>query len=231
MDRLEQRLRAVYEEQGLEAMREVCDELLLVHDSSNIDKKKKVNGSVCEILLRVMTEEYLKKHRITGLTVRSLVLKNIDNRDSDFRTEIDFGLFTTRVALCAECKSFAGAKRVTDKCTLTSDRGVTADVYRQQLVHIKALSKHLSFFKKDPDTRALLMFCFVYARGTLRDLRSDDYKRSIPVITPETLYSYYDKVFAQFSTPVWQYTRIKRFMLQLSDSAVLHEQHKDYLGY
>lgn len=230
MDKLEAKLLEVYKENGLDLFLDVAQEMLKIQDKHNIDKKKKVNGGVCEIVLRVMTEDYLRKKRITGFTTRSLVLKD-PTEDTNFRTELDFCLFTKNLTLCGECKSFYGDKVVTDKCTLSVEARLSADIYRQQTVHVKALQKHLRMFIRHKDKMPLRAFCFVFANGTITDRRSNIYKEILPVLTADTLYSYYDAMFAQYVSESYQYTKMKRFFDIISCSDKLHAQHKEYLGY
>lgn len=230
MDKLEAKLLEVYKENGLDLFLDVAQEILKIQDRNNTDKKMKVNGGVCEIVLRVMTEDYLRKKRITGFTARSLVLKD-PTVDTNFRTELDFCLFTKKLALCGECKSFYGAKVVTDKCTLSVGERLTADIYRQQTVHVKTLQKHLRMFVKHDDKMPMRAFCFVFANGTITDKRSNIYKEILPVLTVDTLYPYYDEMFARYVSESYHYTKMKRFFDVISGSDKLHEQHREYLGY
>ena len=230
---LDSKLIRVYNTKGLAVFLEVCNEMLRIYDSSDADKKKKVNGEVCEVVLDVLTREYMNRRRYTGTTFHSMVLCDRDNPKSSFRTELDFVFLTSKFCLTGECKSFAGDVVVTDDCTLT--RGtLVAKVYDQSILHGRHLRKWLQDYFVPSDriiNPPFGLFCFVYSTGTLVDRRSKAKKAALPVLTLKTLYKYYDTVFDSYREEVYKYDKARKQFSSFTNSAALHRQHKDFLGY
>lgn len=222
-----------YESKGLKAFLQVSEEMLRLYDADNGDKKQHVNGALCEVVLKILTLDYLKRKKYVGSVYHSVVLSDPEKPKSQFRTELDFVLFTPCFVLTAECKSFSGNLRIHDKCTVSSER-VTADVYRQSLLHGEVLKKHMNRFLT-PGIRTKVapcgLFCFLYSRGIMNDERAASLKRSFPVLSAKTLYSYYDSIFTAFRQSVYNFDSGCRFFLKSQNSKTLHQAHRDYLGY
>lgn len=231
--KLDRKLIAVYDKYGVKTFVDVCAEMLNIKDNEDWEKKKKVNGEVCELVVRVLTEHYLKEKGLDGCVFHSVVLKNKKNPKSDFRTELDFTLLTPYFCATAECKSFSGQIVVTDKCTLT--RGdLVADVYRQSSVHTSALKPYLEDYVL-PDagvsTPPLAQFCFLYSNGELSDKRTVYAKGELPIITIKNLFRYYDTLFKGYRKEVYDVKKAAKKLQAMADSRVLHTQHAKYLGY
>ena len=230
---LDARLIAVYNKYGLKTFLEVCSEMLTVKASNAGNKKKIVNGEVCEVVLRVMTNHYLKTRGVVGKAFQSVILRDRWDAKNPFRTELDFTLITPGVCLTGECKSFVGDIVVSDGCTLTRDT-LVADVERQSKVHARAIKPYLEEFTlKDAGiaTPPLGLFCFVYCKGTIADQRTKRAKQLIPIITVRNLFAYYDKVLGSYREKVYNYDRACKTFTTFANSEKLHKEHKDYLGY
>lgn len=230
---LDLRLIEVYKTRGLKMFLEVCSEMLNVYDPSHSGQKKYSNGEVCEVVLRVMTQHYLKTRRATGAGFHSMILRDRWDSKNPFRTEVDFTLLTPGVCLMAECKSFVGDIVISGDCTLT--RGsLVADVAKQSVVHGKAIKPYLKEFTL-PATGIvnppLGLFCFLYSKGTVKDTRTVEKKRIIPIISVNNLFAYYDKVLGEYSRKVYDYERARKEFHVFSTSEQLHREHKAYLGY
>lgn len=231
--KLDSRLLKVYEQHGLKMFIDVCSELLNVKDRENWEKKMRVNGEVCECVLRVMTEHYLREHRIEGYVFHSLVLKNKNAPKSEFRTELDFTLMTPFFCATAECKSFSGQILVTDRCTLNRDK-LVADVARQTGVHVKALIPYLQDYVVGGAgiaTPPLKAFCFLYSNGVVTDRRVLTDRQALPVLLLSTLYKYYGSLFQSFRREVYDVKAAAKTFQKMADSRVLHIQHANYVGY
>ncbi len=231
--KLDKRLIEIYDTHGLKMFLDVCAEMLNIRDREDWEKKKKVNGEVCEVVLRVLTEDYLKRRRKKGYVFHSLVLKNPRNPKSDFRTELDFTFLTPFFCVTGECKSFVGKIVVQDECTLMRDT-LVADVARQSNVHLSALVPYLEMYV--PEGRSVArppaeMFCFLYSNGQVVDIRGKQAKHKIPVITISSLFKYYDTLFSTYKREVYDVEKAAKAFQAMADSRVLHIQHAHYLGY
>lgn len=230
---LDAKLIQVYEQYGLQTFMNTCAEMLNIRDKQDWEKKKKVNGEVCEVLLKVMTEDYLKRRVQCGRTFHSMILTDLDKPQSDFCTELDFTLLTPGFCVTGECKSFVGEVRATGECTLTRDK-LRADVSRQSKLHARCLKRYLEEVTKPGINRAAPpygVFCFVFSNGVLVDLRDDKYRSAIPILTVSTLYPYYDSLFRDFSKEVFDYTKACGVFEHAATSAELHKRHKAYNHY
>lgn len=230
---LDEKLTAVYRQYGLNKFLDVCSEMLVIKAPREGDKKRVVNGEVCEVVLRVMTQHYLKTRKITGTTFHSMILQDRWDKNNPFRTELDFTLMTPGVCLTGECKSFVGDIVVTQGCTLTRD-DLVADVERQSLVHAKALKPYLQEFTLPSvglPAPPLGLFCFIYCKGTIADKRTQAKKQIIPIITVRNLFAYYDKVLKVYSKKVYDYERACKSFTTFANSERLHKEHQAFLGY
>ncbi len=231
--KLDKRLIEVYETRGLNMFIDVCSEMLNIKDRADWEKKKRVNGEVCELVLRVMTEDYLARKGLEGYVFHSVVLKNLRNPKSEFRTELDFTLLTPCFCLTGECKSFSGQIVITGNCTLQRD-SLVADVDRQSTVHLNALRPYLQEYMKAglgvPEP-PVAPFCFLYSNGALADRRTPQAKRALPVLTIGTLFRYYDALFSKCQREVYDVKKAAKKFQALADSRILHIQHANYLGY
>ena len=229
MDKLEQKLREVYNTKGLQFVYEVCKSMLSIKD--NTGKKRTVNGNVCEILLCLMTEEYLSKKKIDGFIARSVILKDPTKPSSDFRTEIDFLFCTKKVVFCTECKSYVGDKRITGKFTLHTDSR-EFDVYKQNQIHVETLYKNISFEKiKQTDKFNIAMSGFLFSNGDIHDVREEHYKKIMPAITQNNLYQFYNALLDSHTSNVWDLEKLKKIISLITRNKNLRAEHKSYLGY
>ncbi len=229
MDNLEKKLRDIYSTKGIQFVYEVCRSMLSIKD--NTGKKRTVNGNICEILLCLMTEEYISKKKIDGFIVRSLVLKDPTKPNSDFRTEIDFLLCTKSLVFCTECKSYVGNKRITDKFTLhTQSREF--DVFSQNQIHVETLYKNIRSAKLVHNNKFnIAMSAFLFSNGDISDERNIQYKRIMPAITQNNLYQFYNSFFEYPCSDVWDIIKLKKITSTILGNKNLRIEHKNYLGY
>lgn len=231
--KLDKRLIEVYDQHGLNMFLDVCSEMLNIRDKQDWEKKKKANGEVCEVVLRVLTEHYLVKHIRQGYVFHSVVLSNPRNPQSSFRTELDFTLITPSICLTGECKSFVGHIRVTGDCTLQRDN-LVADVNRQTAVHVNALKPYLEQYLRAGTgvvQPPVLPFCFLYCNGELEDRRTRAAMSALPVLTIQSLFKYYNTVFDHYRKEVYDVEKAAKAFKAMADSRILHIQHANYLGY
>lgn len=235
---LDEKLISVYNQQGLKMFCQVCASMLNIRDNDNFQKKMKVNGEVCEVLLRVITEHYLKTHGIPGSVFHSLVLPNKYHPERDFRTEIDFTCLTPYVCVIAECKSFVGQITVSDECKLTRHSkkyGVLeSDVGRQTDIHASTIDPYLREYVRPnmglPEP-PLQTICFMFCNGEIQDRRTHTAQNDIPVLVGSSIFSYYDLLFKRFRKEVYDVQKAEKTFQAMADSRALHIQHASYLGY
>lgn len=236
--KLDSKLIEVYNTRGLDTFLGVCGSMLNIRDSENFKKKMQVNGEVCEVLLRVTTEHYLREHGIKGGVFHSLVLPNKYHPERDFRTEIDFTCVTPYVCMIGECKSFVGDVIATEKCTLTRTSPrygtVTADVARQTQVHWDTINPYLQDYVRPNSgcpTPPAVAFCFMFSNGTLEDHRTRADQSALPILTALDLFEYYDLLFRKCRKEVYDVKAASKTFQAMADSRILHIQHANYLGY
>lgn len=234
----DKKLIAVYDKYGLNKFLDVSASLLNIKDTANGPKKGRVNGELCEVVLRVMTEHYLRERKIKGQVFHSLVLANKEYQRSDFRTELDFTLLTPFVCITAECKSFSGELTATDKCLLTRDpgrlKGLSADVARQTNIHTTTLLPYLQEYVRggaQVSRPPLYPFCFLYSNGALNDTRDKSARSALPILNIMTLFKYYDMIFKKCTREVYNVQKAAKVFQRMADSEILHIQHANYLGY
>lgn len=227
---LEFKLISIYKSCGIHRFLKVCSDLIFL--KSGDDKKKEVNGAVCEIVLLVATYDYLKLNNLKGKVFHSLILKNLKNPSDKFRTELDFVLVTPYFCTTGECKSYFGEISILNEGLLLSNNRKT-DVAHQSSMHLKYLKQYireLSVNKNETDYPAE-MFCFLYSNGLIKDKRDCKYQELLPVITVANLYSYYNHLFSKYKRKVFDYEAVCKYFKVFSSSAILYDDHRSYLNY
>lgn len=234
----DKKLIEVYDTRGIEMFLRVCSSMLNIKDSEDFQKKMRVNGEVCEVLIRVLTEHYLVQNRIKGKVFHSLVLNNKAHPENPFRTELDFTLLTPYFCITAECKSFVGTVTATGDGLLTRTaprlKTLTADVSKQTGVHTRALMPYLKDYVY-PNTGLavppLYPIVFMFSNGMLNDSRTRAAKNALPILTATGLFQYYDLVRKSCTKEVYDVKKASKTFQAMADSRILHIQHANYLGY
>ena len=230
---LESKLNLIYKQHGLQTFLEVCSNLLKVDSHGDTDKKKRSNGAVCEIVLCTLTRHYLARRMVTGSVFHSVVLKDKQKPTSNFRTELDFVMMAPTVCLTCECKSFVGDITITGDCALKREN-LVADVSRQSLLHGHCLEQYLQQYVlpgKGVSTPPYRMFCFLYCKGTVLDKRSAAQQAKLPVLTLANLFKYYDQIYNAYRLEVYNVRQANRDFKEGAESAQLHKEHREFLGY
>lgn len=204
--------------------------MLQISDNANISKKKQVNGEVCEVVLRVLTEHYFQTSKVKGVYLNSVILEDVSNPKSSFCTEVDSLILTPMFCLCGECKSYTGDITIKGDCTL-SRPSYDFDVYKQSVLHGKILRQHLQKFVLpgvDRNKPPFAMFCFLYSKGSVKDLRT---KKPLPVLNLTKLYSYYDHIYKVYRKEVYNFEAMVKHFKKCAESEELRKKHKAFLGY
>ena len=95
-------------------------------------------------------KNYLNRYNLTKygwFYSKGLILKDVNNPNSGYFTELDLTVFSPQRIFAFECKSYAGPKKITDKCTIRKKKGGTFDVYDQHSKHFMVLADQLKPFR------------------------------------------------------------------------------------
>ena len=101
--------------------------------------KTDMNGEVCETVLEIGILEFMKRYPKAcehWVLKKGLIIKDIEDPNNGFMTEIDLVLATPQMIYLFECKSYTGNKVLTNECTITTPAR-SFDVYKQNYLHAK----------------------------------------------------------------------------------------------
>lgn len=230
-DDLDQKLLGVLDSQGVGNFLDLATAMLSVNAGADPQLKAQFVGEVCECVFWGLTREYLKTSGKQARVFHSVVLKDLQNVKSNFRTELDFILVSPSFILTTECKSYAGTVTVKDECTLVH-RGKSSNVWSQSKLHYDKLmlySQQLSLPSAQVARLPVYANVFLFSDSKIKDVRSNP--NLIRITTASTILNYYDAMFKSYTKPVFDYARACKVFGVCSASTRLHEQHGKYVGY
>ena len=220
----------LYKKAGLQVMVSIARDLLAsdvrgkVREECIAEFKTEMNGEVAEVVLEAEVQEYCKEHKEATkdwFWCKSLILDD-PGGNTDFLTELDFTLFTPECIYVFECKSYAGDKKLVGSGELLRGVGNSCNVYKQNLLHVRTLNKHLKQFSKNPIYR---MVMFNFSRGELEDERSDAAKFAMTCVDETT----WESVIVN-GAPVWNLKALRPIIQQLKVKGDKHrEKHLKYV--
>lgn len=177
-----------YKEHGLEATIKVAEAMLKSSSfKNNITFHTHVHGEICESVLECIILDYMKKNperTKTWFYSKGLIVKDVNNPDSGYFTEIDLTLFTPQKIYAFECKSYGGDKKITGKCKIVKKKGGSFDVYDQHEKHARVLSEQLNPFRKR-ETAGIpgyQLALFNFSLGETQDVRTPQNKILMPCV-------------------------------------------------
>lgn len=232
-DLVHQTLLNILDKDGVPQFLSVAKAMLSVDAGRVPSMKAQFVGQVCETVLYGLTREYIKLRCVKASCYPSVVLKNLKDMGSDFRTELDFIICSPYFILTTECKSYAGAITVRGKGEFRH-RGHKADVYRQSVLHHRHLYTYAEqLVKPKLGLSKLPVFAnaFVFSNSTVSDERTGADASAMSILTVSSLFGYYDQMFSKFGKEVFDYPKACRVFGACSKSVELHRQHKAYIGY
>lgn len=234
-DLLYRELKHILDEKGATEFFRYSKSLLNVSVGSQSEAKSKglLVGELAECVLSIMVDDYIRSTGWSATGYHSLVLKDLGNLKSDFRTELDYTIVSPELMLTIECKSYKGAVQVTDKCTFTHG-GKSSDLYKQSALHHRHLVKYAEQLARPNSglARPPVFACaFLFSDSTLEDKRTKVDRSALTVLTAGTLYRYLDAVRAKFAKPVFDYQRACKIFGTVEQSEQLHKQHASFVGY
>ena len=164
----------------------------------NLKKAKKsfktdVNGEVCETVLEFGILEFMRKYPKAcqdWVLKKGLIVKDINDPNNGFMTEIDLVLATPQMIYLFECKSYTGKKVLTNECTITTPTR-SFDVYKQNFLHAKTFLAQFTPYRcnKDSEIFPIQLVLFSLAKGEIVDSRSAQNKALMPLVEIENLFA------------------------------------------
>lgn len=233
VDELNEKLLGILKNEGVEKFLAVSKAMLAVDARQSPSMKAQFVGQVCETVLFGLTQEYIKLRNVKAACYASTVLKDLQDMQSSFRTELDFILCSPSFLLTTECKSYAGPVEIVGQGEF-KHRGKSNNVYSQSLLHYKKLNlyaEQVSLPNLGLGRLPVFANAFIFSNSTVKDSRPDQCKSSLSVLTVSSLFGYYDRLFAKYKREVYDYQKACRVFTACSASKELHRQHKEFLGY
>lgn len=200
-----------YEKCGFEKSIAVAEQMLSLSpgqaagSKSTNDFRAEMNGEICETVLEIGILEFQKRNpqkTKDWVVKRGLILKDIENPNSDFLTEIDAVLATPKRICLFECKSYSGDKEIVGRGTVRS-KYRTFDVASQEALHAEVFEKQFNRFGKGKIQTVL----FSFAKGSLVDKRSALVKKQLPVVEIKNLWGFLE---AEPRVGTWRIREVKR---------------------
>ena len=192
-------LKQVYVGKGLEEMTKLAQELLKSKQCKEDEEFRNiVHGEVCETVLECYLIDYIKKNNLENqwFYEKGIILKDMNNPQGDYLTEVDMTLFTPFKILTIECKCYGGGKLLVDECKIVRKGLKPYDVFKQHSKHIQTLMNN--FYKFRLDNKYARAYSpidaayFDFSLGKITDKRSAEWKNKMPVLNVENLYKHLD---------------------------------------
>ena len=160
------------------------------------------HGEICETVLECLILEYFKKFnlgRYGWFYKKGLILKDINNPDSGYFTELDLTVFCPQKIFAFECKSYGGDNKIVDKCTIKRKKGNPFDVYAQHSQHYKVLADQLKPFRViNKDTAGFSPYqlvLFDFSTGSTTDERTNENKLLMPCLNERNVLNIFKMVY------------------------------------
>lgn len=193
--KMNEKLMAYYTANGKENAILLADKMLeaTTHKKDKIFRAH-VHGEICETVLEICILDFMSRHKEeTGdwFYSKGMILKDKDNPNSPYLTEIDMTLFTPYKILTVECKSYGGDKVFTKKCTVNRVGVKSTDVYEQHEKHYKTLLKTFEPFRKNGNgsfnVASIQIGYFNFSIGKVEDKRTDKWQNTMPILNVQKI--------------------------------------------
>lgn len=229
-------LNLVYNKYGYKQMCKVARIMLVSKKyKDDIQFRNEVHGEICESVLQCGIHEFMKQHpneTKDWKLEKGLILKDPENKLSDFKTEVDITLFTPFKILTFECKCYSGNKTLTDKCTIVRKSVKPYDVYKQHKIHYTVLFENFKKFRLDNEATnkysPIQIAFFDFSLGSLEDKREPRWQKLMPAVSYDTLdellESYIDKPIC------WKMNYVCKALTVINKhKEVNRQEHLDYV--
>ena len=159
--------------------------------------KTDMNGEVCETVLEIGILEFMKRYPKAcehWVLKKGLIIKDIEDPNNGFITEIDLVLATPQMIYLFECKSYTGNKVLTNEYTITTPAR-SFDVYKQNYLHAKTFLAQFTPYRcnKSSQVFPIQLALFSLAKGEIVDARTDVNKALMPLVEIEDLFDFLAK--------------------------------------
>lgn len=229
-------LNAVYDKYGYLKMCKVARMMLVSKKhKDDIEFRNQVHGEVCESVLQCGIKEFMSKHPKETCDWRlekGLILKDPENKLSEFKTEVDITLFTPFKILTFECKCYSGNKTLVDKCTVVRKSVKPYDVYKQHKIHYTVLFSNFRKFRIDDEKlqkySPIQIAFFDFSLGTLEDKREPRWQNLMPAVGYDTLE---DLLNSYLDKPVcWKMPYVHKALTVINKhKEVFRKEHLEYV--
>lgn len=188
-------LKDLYKEKGLKDTIITAYQMLKINNHKS-DKlfRAHLHGEICETVLELIIVDFMNRNKEQTkdwILSKGLILPNIDNIGSTYRTEIDLTIFTPYKILTFECKSYAGDKTITGMCTVERKGMKSVNVYSQHSKHAMMLLKLFNpcrYVREGSDKVSPMQLAyFDFALGTIKDEREAIDKDRMPILRIDSI--------------------------------------------
>lgn len=172
-----------------------------------------IRGECCELLLELGIMEYARIKNLPWFTYKGLVIERRDNKKGT--TELDLTLFTPSRIILFESKYRKGKVKLIDECKIVPEFGSVTDVYKQNIMHLDNLRKYIyPAIKTVKLNKPFGIVLFVESCVRVQDLRKEEYKALVPLISLENLEQYL-RTLESNKNVVWDINHLHRILIEL----------------
>lgn len=215
----------IYSKQGYNFAKKSVDMLM-----KNANKKAKeignkslpvqIKGECTELILELQIREFARQNKLNWVLVKGLTLKRLDYKKGK-TTELDLTLFTPSKIILFESKYRSGKFSLIDECNLVPSGtfGYPANVYKQNLLHLDNLRRYLSPAVKNLKAgKPFSIALYMYDSANVKDLRTEQYKKLVPLLTPNNIKSYLEEK-AKERVEIWDMGKIRLLIKKLDEQS------------
>lgn len=178
----------------------------------NIHDRGVIKGELSEVYLEYHLLWWMS-HAQCLTTVKSLCMKS---KESNATAEIDILLASPCRIYLFECKSFKGDKTLTKECFLKG-KSSEKDVYEQSRYHLKILNEHICdcHYPGEYKTKPYKLILFELSTTGIDDQRAEQWKKTIPLLTMDTLDTWIAGELQRNSQVQWNYEKLTQALAEL----------------
>lgn len=183
------KLLAYYKEKGKEQAIAVARSMLQLntHKDNKIFRAH-LHGEICETVCEIIILDFMCRHKVETkdwILSKGMILKDMEDTNSGYLTEIDLTLFTNYQIFTLECKSYGGDKVFTKACTVSRKGQKSVDVYQQHEAHYKCIAKTFESFRQFGNgslkVEPVALGYFNFSEGDVVDNRTIVWKNVMPI--------------------------------------------------
>lgn len=200
---------------GIQAADEKVKQLLTQCEATskdNVRDRSTIKGELSEIYLEYHLLWWMQ-HAKYLTCIKSLCMRS---KESCATAEIDILLASPCRIYLFECKSFKGAKTLTEECFLKGHSS-EKDVYEQSRYHLKILNEHIGEcrYPGSYKSKPYKLILFELSSEGINDQRATNWKKNIPLLTMENLDAWIANELQQTSQVQWDYRKLTQILADL----------------